>query len=136
MRNIVTYNLFSQVFIGTHCCHDCGHSPHSTAFPRIYGINDRSHIDVHLGYSWNSTSSLQLSIEERRRTEHWDGNGLVYRRFWEDSLLCIDGTLYDIQNTPFQFVLCGIVQLTVDIIILGQIIVYGKKEKKYDAVSQ
>jgi len=31
-----------------------------------------------------------------------------------------------IENQPFQFILCGVIQLTVDIIIIGQIIAYGK----------
>ena len=37
------------------------------------------------------------------------------------------------QLQPFQFILCGVIQLTVDIIILAQIIFYGKGNE-YDTV--
>ena len=35
---------------------------------------------------------------------------------------------------PFQFILCGVIQLAVDIIILAQIIYYGGKANEYDSV--
>lgn len=42
------------------------------------------------------------------------------------------------QAQPFQFVMCGAVQLTVDVLIILQIIAYSKKleVKNYDPLGQ
>lgn len=40
---------------------------------------------------------------------------------------------FAIEDQPFQFLLCGAIQLTVDVLIIGQIWLYTKPAtKKYD----
>jgi len=36
---------------------------------------------------------------------------------------------YVAKSQPFQFVVCGVLQLATDVIILGQMYFYGSKEK-------
>ncbi len=42
---------------------------------------------------------------------------------------------YVMEHQPFQFTMCGVVQLTVDILIILQIIAYSKNLDKIDAKS-
>jgi hypothetical protein len=37
---------------------------------------------------------------------------------------------------PIQFIMCGTIQLFIDIIIIIQLIIYSKKGEKYEAVGK
>jgi hypothetical protein len=125
-KNIVRVTVYSQVFTGSHLIHDHTHPlPSALQFEPVR----RGHwllLHEHIGYSGLPSGHFELHDEEREGAELHDDRDVVFGRLPEDSLLRDGGNGNLMQDQPLQFVMCGVVQFTVDILIVAQIYFYSK----------
>ena len=133
MKITVFLNWYSQIFIGTDCSNDSYFSFYSTI---LFDINWRTYwilFNVYRIYIGFTSSFIKLEDKECERSELYNDSSMVLRRFKQNILLHRLGTILAIKSQPFQFVMCGIIQTTTDVIIVLQIFNYSKND--YSSVS-
>lgn len=71
---------------------------------------------------------VELEESKRKRSQLDDDWPLAARRFLQDNIFHHGSIHLYIQDQPFQFILCGVIQLGADIVLIGQTIIYGKSD--------